>query len=107
MGDDHPLRRNVRRDLRQGARDIFVGQAVEAVAPDAFGIELFRNRVAVGKRAVAAMKRGVEAGDLGDIGRSGQDRADRRKVVGLVQRRQRNVSLQLRQHVLIDPDRPS
>ena len=67
MSDDHSFRRNVRRDLQQGARDIFVGKAVEAVAPDAFGIEEFRNRVTVGQVAVAAMKGGVKARDLGDI----------------------------------------
>ncbi len=106
MGDDHPLRRNVRRDFRQDARDIFVGQTVEAVAPDAFGIETLRDRVMIGQRAMAAMKGGVEAGDLRQIRETGQDRTDRRQIVRLMKRRQRNVAFQSRQYVLIDPDRP-
>ena len=48
MGDDHAALRNVRRQLRQLARDVFVRQPVEAVAADAFLVEALRQRVAVG-----------------------------------------------------------
>ena len=44
--------------------DVLVGQAVKAVTPDAFGMELVRNRVMIGERIVIAVKGGIEAGDL-------------------------------------------
>ena len=64
MRDDDPAERDVRRDLRQRARDVFIGQSVEAVASDAFLIEALRQRVPNGHGGVAAMKRGIEARDL-------------------------------------------
>ena len=106
MRDDHAPARDRRRDLRQALRDVFVGKAVEAVAAHAFGVEALRDRVVVGKRAVAAMKGGVEAGDLRQIRKARADRADRRQVVGLMQRRERNVALESRKHVVVDQDRP-
>ena len=64
MGDDHAPARDFRRDLRQALGNILVGEAVETVAPDAFGMELVRDRVMVRERIVVAMKGGIEAGDL-------------------------------------------
>ena len=58
---------DVRRDLAQPLGDILVGQAVKAVAAHAFVVEPLGDRVVVGDRAVAAMERGVEAGDLRQI----------------------------------------
>ena len=52
---------------RQALGDVFVGQAVEAVAPDAFGMQLVRNRVVVGERIVIAMEGGIEARDLRQV----------------------------------------
>ena len=69
MRDDHAARRDVRRDLAQALGDVFVRQPVKPVASDAFGIEVLGNGVMVGDRAVAAMKRGVEAGDLRQLGK--------------------------------------
>jgi hypothetical protein len=106
MGDNHPFGRDVGCDLRQAARDIFVGKAVEAVTPHTFGVEGFRYRVVVGQRAVVAVKRGVEARDLRHIREACQRRADRRQIVGLVQWRQRDEAFQLRYHLLVDPYRP-
>ena len=40
MGDDDAAARNLGRDLGQALGDVFVGQPVEAVAPDAFGMKL-------------------------------------------------------------------
>ena len=67
MGDDHPAVRDLRRDARQAIGDVFVGQAVKAVAAHALGIEALRDRVVVRDRAMAAMKGGVEAGDLRQV----------------------------------------
>ena len=107
MGDDHASARDVRRDLRQALGDIFVGQAVEAVAPDAFGMELVRDRVMVGERIVVAMEGGIEAGDLRQCREIAQQRPDRRQVVRLMQRRQRDVALQPRHDRMIDQHRAS
>ena len=57
----------------------------------------------VRERAVAAMERGVEAGDLRQSRPIAQQRPDRRQIVRLMQRRQRHVALEPRQHLV---DRP-
>ena len=64
MGDDHPPGGDLWCDVRQPAGDVFVRQAVEPVAADAFGVESTRDRIGVGERTVAPMVRRVEAGDL-------------------------------------------
>ena len=46
---------------------IFVGQAVESVAAHALRVEPLRDRIMIGDRAVAAVERGVEAGDLRQV----------------------------------------
>ncbi len=51
------------------------------------------------ERAVAAVEGGVEAGDLRQFGEARADRADRRQIVGLMQRRERNVALEMREHL--------
>ena len=79
---------------------------MEAVAPDAFGVEIVWNRVMIGQGAVAAMEGGIKTRDLREIRVSSQDRPDRRKIVRLVKRRQRCVFFQSRQYGLIDPHRP-
>ena len=43
----------------------------------------------VGQRAVTAVKRGIEAGDLRKGRANAQQRTDRRQIVRLVQRRER------------------
>ena len=105
MGDDHAPAGDVGRNLRQALGDILVGQAVEAVAPDAFGMELVRDRIMVRKRVVIAMKCGIETGDLRQRREVAQERPDRREVMRLMQRRQRGVALQPRHHRMIDQHR--
>ena len=96
MSDDHrALGRTSGATCAQAVGDIFVRQAVEAVAAHALGVEPLRNGVMIRDRAVAAMKRGIEAGDLRQIGKALEQRADRREIVRLVQRRQRNVALEI------------
>ena len=102
MGDDHAALGDIRRDLRQLARDIFVGQAVEAVSPDAFLIELIRQRVAVGDFGMAAVKAGVEACDLRQLRLPLQQGADRAEIVRLVERRKRGEGLKPLDHGSVD-----
>ena len=94
MGDDHAALRNVGRQLRQPARDVFVGQPVKAVAADAFLVEALGQRVAVGNFGMAAMKCRVEAGDLRKLRLSLQQSADGAEIVRLMERRERREGLQ-------------
>ena len=79
---------------------------MEAVAPHALVVERPRQGIAVGVRRVAAVKRGVEAGDLRHLRIDLLRQPDRREVVRLVQRRQRRELGEPRQHAGIDPHRP-
>ena len=79
---------------------------MESVAPDALGMKLMRNCVVVRDRVVVAVKRGIEAGDLRKRRKVGQQRADRRQIMRLMQRRQRDEPLQPRHDAMIDQHRP-
>ena len=57
-------------------------------------------------RAVATMERRVETRDLQQLRTGCQQGADRREIVRLMQRRQRNISLEIGDHRTIDHDRP-
>ena len=91
---------------RQGVRDVFVGQAVEAVAADAVVVEPARQGVPVGDLGVGAVERGIEARDLGQLGPEPGDRADAGEIVRLVQRRERHERGQLLEHRWTHPHRP-
>ena len=78
---------------------------MEAVAANALGIKLLRNRVVIGLRAMAPVERGVEARHLRQVGKAFADRADRRQIVGLVQRRKRHIARKISEHLVIDQDR--
>ena len=84
--------------LRQNRGDVLVGQAVEAVAADALRVQLRGQREHLRDLRVAAVERGVEAGHLRQLRRALQQQADRRQVVRLMQRRERNELLQRLQH---------
>ena len=64
VGDDDAAAGDLGRDLAQAAGDVFVGEAVEAVAADALVVEGARQGVAVGVVGAGAVEGGVEAGDL-------------------------------------------
>ena len=78
---------------------------MEAVAAHPFVVEAVGYGIAIGRRGMAAMERGVEAGDLRQLRKALADRADRRKVVRLVQRRERHEALELRDHLVVDQNR--
>jgi hypothetical protein len=105
MGNDYAPRGNIRGDLTQSLRDVFVRKAVKAVTAHSFRIELLRDGITIRKRAVAAVKRRVEAGDLRQIRTPVEKQADRRQIVGLMERRKRDVALQTRQNLRVDRGR--
>ena len=72
---------------------------MKAVTPHAFLVEAFGQRVIVRQRAVATVKRGVETGDLRQLGTAVKKRPDRSKVVRLMQRRQRDVAFELHRNL--------
>ena len=79
---------------------------MKSVAAHAFRIEVLRDRVVVRKCMMRAVEGGIEACDLQEGGRAGTDRMDRRKVVRLMQRRQRRVALEMGKHLVVDHDWP-
>ena len=78
---------------------------METVAPDAFGMELVRNCVVIRQGIVVAMKRGIEAGDLRQRREVVEQRPDRRQIMRLVQRRQRDVAFQPCHDRMVDQHR--
>ena len=82
--------------------DALIRQPVKSVAADAFLVEALRQRVAVGNFGMAAMKRRIEAGDLRKLRLSLQQRADRAKIVRLMERRKRRESLKPLEHNIVD-----
>ena len=93
MGDHHSAGSDLRRHLGQHARDVLIGQAVEAVAANALVIEPARQGEPVGELGMAAVERGIEAGDLRQVGLDCGDGADAGEIVRLMQRRQRDRAL--------------
>jgi hypothetical protein len=106
MSDNDTASCNFGRNLGQGFCNVFVGQPVKAVAAHAFVVKATGDRVVVGQSVVIAVKRGIEAGDLRKAWKIFQERADRRQVVRLMQRRQRCITLQPAHHVMVDQHRP-
>ena len=90
---------------RQRAGDEFIGQAVKPIAPHALLVERVRNGEAIGDGGMAAMERGVEAGDLRQAGKPRGERLQHRQRRGVVQRRQRRDRLDPRQRGGIDQHR--
>ena len=93
------------RDPGQHGDDVFVRQAVEAVAADAPGRELARQRKFLRQRRLAAVEGGIEAGDLPHLGRGGADRPNDGDLVRLVQRGERHQLLEIGQQPAIDQRR--
>src|SRR5437763_1964261 len=75
---------------------------MKPVTPDPLLMQTARDGIVVGDRVVAAMKGGVEASDLRKSGEIDLQRADRRQVVGLMQRRKCREPLKTRDHAMVD-----
>ena len=102
MRDDDAPGRVKRRNSAQAVDDIFVGEAVEAVASDALVVKAARQREDVVDEGMVAVKGGVEAGDLLHM-RPGLARGeDAGDVVRLMQRRERRQLFQAAQHLVGD-----
>ena len=93
-----PLRGR-RVELRQHRGDVLVGQAVEAVAAHAGVVQLPGQREHLRQLGLRAVERGVEAGHLRQLRLALEQQPDRRQVVRLVQRRERNELRQVVQHL--------
>ncbi len=95
MGDnDATLGRGRSQNVRKNAGNIFIGQAVESIAPDPLIRNRARQRVSGGDLGLGVMEGGIEARDLRQCRVKLRDRGDRRKIVRLMQRRQWNETLQ-------------
>ena len=105
MSDDDPAFGTIRHCLAHALRDVFIGEPVESVSAHAFGIESFRNCVMVRDVAMAAMKGGVETGDLRHVREALHQNPDWSKVVRLMQRRERHIALKIGQHLVVHQGR--
>src|SRR5262249_33749032 len=83
-------------------RDVFVGEAVKAVTPDAGIVKLGGQGEPLRKVRRRSMKRGVEAGHLRKIGPTVEQQPDRGEIVRLMQRCERRESLELVGEVALD-----
>ena len=106
MRDDDPSVRDFGRDVRQGLRDIFIGETVKSVAPDPFIVQPTGYGVVVRDLVMVAVKGRIEAGDLRQCGKIGKQGADRRQIMRLMQRRQRREALQTRDYAMVDQHGP-
>src|SRR5439155_22453823 len=93
-------------DRWQFARDEFVRQPMETVTSYAALMELEWQRERLCQRPLRPVKRRIEARDLRQRGRLLRDRAYRRQIVRLMQRRQGDQPLQLAQNLIVDAHRP-
>ena len=94
--------RSARRNLAQSSRRYIHKRGREIHSGAHLHHRIARHGIMVRQRTMSAMKRSVEAGDLGQSRAVDEKRADGRQVVRLVQWRERDVSLQTAQHFLVD-----
>ena len=88
MGNDHAALCSLGRDLTQTIGDVLIGKTVEAIAPHTLLVEFFGYREMIRQGAVVAVERGVETRNLWKLGTASKERADRRKIIRLMQRRE-------------------
>ena len=99
--DDAPLS-NLWCDLWQDRRDVFVRQTVKAVALHAGAADLPGQRNHLRDGRLTAMEARVEAGDLRHAGKPIAHRVNRRQVVGLMKRSERDQLPQILQNLWRD-----
>ena len=91
--------------LAQDRGHVGVGQAVEAIAPQSALPRIPGQRQHLLDHWQGVVEAGVEAGDLGDVRALAQQDLDGLQRERLVQRRQRDVALEVGQHLGIDAHR--
>ena len=79
MSDDDTRVGDFRRDRLQTIGDVFIGEAVEAVAANALRVETFRQGEMIRNRTMTAMESRVEAGDLRQLRKARAERLHRRR----------------------------
>src|SRR5215472_15998357 len=97
MRDDDATIRDFRRALRQYRGNVFVREAVKAIAPYALLVERVRQREGLLDLRRGPVEGGVKASDLRQFGIEGHRHLDRREIVRLVQWRERYKRLQFGQ----------
>src|SRR5208282_3671479 len=105
MQHDNPAGGGILVVGRQGLGDVLVGQPVESVASYAAVGNRSRECKCLCHLWLGTVECGVEASDLRQLGHASQEGPDRRQVVGLMQRSERNVFLQRREHRRVDANR--
>ena len=68
---------------------------MKAVAAHAFRMQVLRNSIIIGSRAVVSVEGRIEAGNLRKLRKICKNRADRSEIVRLVQGRKRYIALKL------------
>jgi hypothetical protein len=102
MSNDDAATCNLGHERGESFGNVFIREPVEPVAPNALLIELIGYRVAVRDVVMAAMKGCIEAGNLRELWKARKSSFDRRETVRLVQRCERNQTLQSRDHAVVD-----
>src|SRR4029077_6545221 len=101
--DDAPVR-ELRIKLPQSLRDEFVGETVESVPTHAGLVISARQTEATRERPHRVMKRGIEACDLRHVRNELRTSTNSRKVMWLMQRRERLQLRELLHHLIVDAD---
>ena len=92
-------------DRGQQVRDVFIRQAVKAVAAQAGLGQAPGQCKCLSQRRLPGMECGIEAGHLGQFGRARRDRPDSSEIVRLVQRRERHQARERIEHRGVHPHR--
>src|SRR5262245_28620475 len=102
MSDDDSPRSDFGRYLGKSSRDVFVREAMEAIAANSLRVELLGERIAVGNFRMVSMKGRVETGDLQQLVLPSSDGTDRCQIVRLVERGKRRKFLEPLNYGVID-----
>jgi hypothetical protein len=84
MCNDNTAWRDRRGHLWQTACNVFIRKTVKAVATHTLDIKAFRNGEMIGERPVAAMKGGIETGDLGRRGKRSRSKRIGARLFGKI-----------------------
>ena len=89
-------------NFRQHRGDVLVRQAMKSVSSHAGGVQLLGQGESLRHLRICAVERGVEAGDLRQLGRALEQPTNGSEIVRLMERRQRDQLFKRRRHAGID-----